>query len=225
MMKLNYNIVYSNRRTVSISVERDRKVVVRAPKSFSKDQLNEIIEEKKLWLYDKINYTPKYPVVSTKEFVSGESILFLGKNYKLEIVKKNISSLRFENKKFYLSKANRDRANKIFKNWYKRKAKELLLPKIKYYSDTLGVDYNKVLIREMKYRWASCTNMSNLVFNWRIIKAPMFVIEYLIVHELAHLLESNHTDNFWNLVKIQIPNYLKAKEWLKVNGNILDSNF
>ena len=224
-MKLSYNIVYSNRKKVSISVERDRRVIVRAPKSFSKEQLKEIVEEKKLWLYDKINYTPKYPVVFAKEFVTGESILFLGKNYKLEIVKENIRSLRFDNKKYYLSKDNRSRANKIFKNWYKRKAKELLLPKIKYYSDTLGVDYNKIQIREMKYRWASCTNKNNLVFNWRIIKAPMFVIEYLIVHELAHLLESNHTDNFWNLVKIQIPNYLKAKEWLKINGNVLESSF
>ncbi len=224
-MKLIYNIVYSNRRTVSISVERDRKVVVRAPKSFSKKQLSEIVEEKKLWLYDKINYTPKYPVVSTKEFVSGESILFLGKNYKLEVAKENIRSLRFDNKKFYLSKSNRARANNIFKNWYKRKAKELLIPKIEYYSTTLGVDYNNIMIREMKYRWASCTNKDNIVFNWRIIKAPMFVIEYLIVHELAHLLESNHTDSFWNLVKIQIPNYLKAKEWLKVNGNVLESSF
>lgn len=224
-MELNYDIIYSNRRTVNISVERDRRVVVRAPKSFSKKQLSEIVEEKKLWLYDKINYTPKYPVVSTKEFVSGESILFLGKNYKLEIVKESIHSLRFDNKKFFLSKDNRNHANIIFKKWYKLRAKEQLIPKIEYYAANLGVDYNNILIREMKYRWASCTNKNNLVFNWRIIKAPMFVVEYLIVHELTHLFESNHTDRFWNLVKIQIPNYLKAKEWLKENGNLLESNF
>jgi predicted metal-dependent hydrolase len=224
-MKLIYDIVYSDRKKVSISVERDRRVIVRAPKSFSKEQLKEIVEEKKLWLYDKINYTPKYSIVSAKEFVSGESILFFGKNYKLEILKENISSLRFDNKKFYLSNDNSNKANRIFKNWYKQKAKELIIPKIKYYSATLGVDYNNIMIREMKYRWASCTNKNNLVFNWRIIKAPMFVIEYLIVHELAHLLESNHTDRFWTLVKIQIPNYLKAKDWLKLNGNILESSF
>jgi len=224
-MQLSYDIVYTDRKKVSISVERDRRVIVRAPKSFSKKQLNEIVEEKKLWLYDKINYTPKYPVISIKEFVSGESIPFLGKNYKLEVVKENIRSLKFDNKKFYLSKSNRDRANKIFKNWYKREAKELLIPKIEYYSASLGVVYNNIMFREMKYRWASCTYKNNLIFNWRIIKAPMFVIEYLIVHELAHILESNHTDRFWNLVKIQIPNYLKAKEWLKDNGCFLEREF
>ena len=77
----------------------------------------------------------------------------------------------------------------------------------------------------MKYRWASCTPKGNVYFNWRIIKAPIFVIEYLIVHELAHLRVSDHSPEFWNIVSIQVPSYDDAKNWLRENGNILEVDF
>ncbi len=82
--------------------------------------------------------------------------------------------------------------------------------------------FNQVKIVVTKYRWGSCTMNDNINFSWRIIKAPNFVIDYLIVHELTHLLEANHTEHFWNIVSIQIPKYLVAKEWLKVNGAVLE---
>lgn len=77
----------------------------------------------------------------------------------------------------------------------------------------------------MKYRWGSCTPNGNLLFNWRIIKAPLYVVEYVIVHELAHLIKHNHSVDFWNIVSVQLPNFDKAKEWLKLNGGILEIDF
>jgi predicted metal-dependent hydrolase len=77
----------------------------------------------------------------------------------------------------------------------------------------------------MKYRWGSCTPNNNIIFNWRIIKAPMFVVNYLVAHELVHLIESNHTPEFWNILSIQVPAYQKAKDWLKKNGHLLEVDF
>ena len=77
----------------------------------------------------------------------------------------------------------------------------------------------------MRYRWGSCTPKNNLNFNWRIIKAPLFVIRYIVVHELIHLIESNHTPKFWNILSIQVPDYQKAKDWLKRNGHLMEVDF
>ena len=82
--------------------------------------------------------------------------------------------------------------------------------------------YKEAKIGDSKLRWGSCTPNDNVIFNWRLIKAPMFVIDYVIVHELAHLLESNHTPRFWNIVKAQIADTEKAKEWLKAHGAELE---
>ena len=88
----------------------------------------------------------------------------------------------------------------------------------------MGVCYNNILISELKYRWGSCTPRNNLNFNWLLIKAPMRVIEYVIVHELTHLLEPNHTADCWAVVRNQLPDYLKSKEWLERAGGLLEES-
>ena len=102
---------------------------------------------------------------------------------------------------------------------------EKITPKVRYHAKNMGVEYNKVLISDLKYRWGSCTPKDNLNFNWRLIKAPMFVIDYVIVHELAHLMESNHTAQFWNIIEAHLPGSQKAKDWLKEHGAILEESF
>ena len=98
-------------------------------------------------------------------------------------------------------------------------------PLAKMYATNLGVKFNEFKTSQMKYRWGSCTPNNNIIFNWRIIKAPMYVLEYLVAHELVHLIEENHTPRFWNILSIQVPNYQKAKNWLKVNGHLLEVDF
>ncbi len=88
----------------------------------------------------------------------------------------------------------------------------------------MGVAYDRIMISDLKVRWASCTPKNNLNFNWRIVKAPAFVIDYLIVHELAHLLEPNHTDRFWTIVAVQIPHFATAKDWLREHGAALEED-
>lgn len=220
-----YQIVYSDRKTLSIIVERDRSILVRAPKHMAAEEIQQLLDEKKLWLYKKINHPQKYPPEPVKkEFVTGETILYLGRNYRLELTNDDSDVIQFSSC-FYISRQKKSYVGKLFRSWYIERAREELIPRIRHFAKTLGVVYNRLLISDLKYRWASCTPKNNLNFNWRIIKAPMSVIDYLIVHELAHLLEPNHSPKFWNIIAVQIPDYEKPKQWLKEFGYRLEEDF
>jgi predicted metal-dependent hydrolase len=224
-MQIEYLIKYSNRKTLNITVERDRQVVVHAPANLSEDKIRDIVSSKKDWIIGKLMHAQKYPAVaSSKEFVSGEILMYLGKNYQLSIVDAELKGIEFD-KQFKISKNNQAKANDLFKSWYKKQAIEKIEPIAFEYAKNLGVQFNECKISEMKYRWGSCTPKNNIKFNWRVIKAPMFVIRYIVVHELIHLIESNHTPTFWNILSIQVPDYQKAKDWLKVNGHLLEVDF
>jgi len=224
-MQIDYQVKYSKRKTLNITVERDRRIVVYAPENLSEDKIRSIVHSKKDWLSSKLLHTQKYPVIpDTKEFISGETLMYLGQNYKLSISDDDIKDIEFE-QQFRISKTNQIIANELFRRWYKLRAMEKIEPIAKEYARNLGVHYNECKISEMKYRWGSCTPQNNINFNWRIIKAPIFVVRYIVVHELTHLIESNHSFNFWNILSIQIPDYQKAKDWVKVNGHLLEIDF
>lgn len=224
-MEIQYSIVYSDRKTLSIIIERDRSVIVRAPKNISTEVIAREIEKRKRLIQKKIEHIQKFPLEKrVKEFVEGESLMYLGKNYKLNIVDEPIEGVVFDNK-FLISKANQEHAQKLFKAWYTKSANEIIMPKAKAIASQLGVKYNKINILDIKYRWGSCTPKDNIHFNWRLIKAPITVIEYIIVHELTHLLEPNHTQEFWNRVAAKLPDYEKAKQWLMENGHELETDF
>jgi predicted metal-dependent hydrolase len=223
-MNLEYSVVYSARKTLTITVERDRSVIIRAPHDTPPEKIEQLIHQKKLWIYEKVRHTQKYDSpIKQKEFVSGTTILYLGKSYKLEVVSDLFDGVLFDNK-FLISKSSVGDAPELFKNWYIEKAKQKIVPQSKFYATHLGVRFNRILISDLKYRWGSCTPSDSLNFNWRLIKAPIRAIDYVIVHELAHLLEPNHTSKFWGIIKSQLPDYLRAKEWLKNNGNLLDEH-
>jgi len=221
-MDINYTVKYSNRKTLVIIVERDKSILVRAPKNYDENKIEEAVNKKRFWLYQKLNHSQKYSDFrSPREFVSGESFLYLGKRYNLDFVEKEINGIYFSNK-FEISKSSQSNASDLFIKWYRHKAKELIIPKVKEYAKNLGVEFDRIFIKDLKYRWGSCSPKKNLNFNWRLIKAPINVLNYVIVHELAHLIELNHTDDFWNIIKVQIPKYKKAKKWLKKNGELLE---
>lgn len=224
-MNIEYQIKYSNRKTLNISVERDRRIIVRAPKYLTVEKIDEIVQSKRQWITEKVKHSQKYPQkLENKEFVSGETLMYLGRNYQLIIVDEDIDGIEF-NQRFRISRFNQPNANEIFKKWYLNQALKKIEPLAKKYSENLGVHYNQLKISEMKYRWGSCTPSNNIIFNWRIIKAPMYVIEYLVAHELVHLLENNHTSRFWNILSIQVPYYEKAKTWLRRKGHLLELDF
>jgi predicted metal-dependent hydrolase len=208
----------SKRKTIGLVVERDKSVVVLAPSGTSQERLDDFVSRKKFWIYEKINHTPKFQEKEPEPpFKAGKSILYMGKNYRLEVVEESIEGIHF-NHKFHINQDNLSIGPALLEQWYKEKAKEKIIPRVKQFAKQMGVSYNKILISDLQYTWGSCTLKGNLNFNYRLIKAPHFVIKYIIIHELAHLIELNHSKRFWTIVQIQMPDYEEARTWLKEHG-------
>jgi predicted metal-dependent hydrolase len=224
-MDLTYTIRRSTkRRKLTISVERDRRVVVHAPEGMSDEKVRQVVESKRQWIYGKIGHPQKYkdlPHPPGKELVSGESALYLGRQYRIEIVKNGLDEVRFA-QRFLIPATEMAKRVGTLREWYIGRAKERIVPRVLQHARALGVDPAGVKIVDNRFRWGSCTPKDNVNFNWRVIKAPMFVIDYVIIHELAHLMEANHTPRFWNIVRIQAPTSEKAKGWLKEHGQLLE---
>jgi predicted metal-dependent hydrolase len=222
-MQFPYEVIYSNRQRLQISVERDKSVIVRAPEGTSLETIESALEKKKLWIYEKTRHPQKYNGGrKEREYISGTSILYLGKEYKLDFINEDFEGVKFDGR-FLLSTGRAESAEILLKEWFIEEARRIIKPKVELSARQLGVSYNQILISDLKYRWGSCTPKSNLNYNWRLIKAPISVVDYVIVHELSHLIEPNHTKRFWTIISVQLPHYLKAKEWLKSNGNLLEA--
>lgn len=221
-MELDYKVVFAKRKTLTITVERDRSVVVTAPEGTSLEKIHQVVESRKLWLYEKTRHAQKYnplPHPPGKELVTGESLFYLGRQYRIELVEDG-DQIEFA-QKFLVPRALAGRPA-MFRDWFIARAEEKVLHRVALHARNLGVSYKVAKIGDGKFRWGSCTPNDNVIFNWRLIKAPMFVIDYVVVHELAHLIEQNHTPEFWNIVRAQSPNMEKAKTWLQKNGALLE---
>lgn len=223
------DIVYAVKRTsrrkkVTITIERDRRVVVHAPNHASDETIAQIVESKRHWIYDKTQPSQKYtnrPHPPGKELVSGESALYLGRNYRIEVVDAETENIKFD-KRFFIPVSSALHKKDAMREWYIARAKEHILPRVTKQAQDLGVSFRQARIVDFRYRWGSCTACDNINLNWRLIKAPFFVVDYVIAHELAHLLEPNHTRRFWAIVKTQAPNLDKALAWLREHGQILE---
>ena len=212
------------RRKLTITIERDRKVVVHAPEGLSDEKIRQVVESKRRWIHEKTGHSQKYqtlPHPPGKELVSGESALYLGRQYRSEVVKNGLAGIQFSHR-FLIPASQGKKRQEVLREWYINRAKEKIVQQVKLHARRLGVDIAGVKIVDSRYRWGSCTLKNNVNFNWRLIKAPMFVIDYVIVHELSHLIEANHTPRFWNIVSAQTPTMDKAKVWLKEHGQLLE---
>jgi predicted metal-dependent hydrolase len=224
-VKLEYRVVRSRRQTLELTVERDASVVVHAPEGTSLREIERAVARKRLWLYQKVNHKQKYPLLRTrKEFVSGETIAYLGRNYRLEVTDLPVNGVQFRSH-FVVSRRARHRVAQLFRRWHTDRAREHIPSRAERFAAAMGVECRRIAISDLKVRWASCTPAGNLNFNWRIMKAPAPVVDYVIVHELAHLLEPNHTARFWNIVAVQVPHWQKAKDWLREHGGVLETDF
>jgi predicted metal-dependent hydrolase len=224
-MEMSYTIQRSTtRRKLTITVERDRSVVVHAPCNTTDETIRRVVNGKRQWIFEKIRHSRKYqdlPHAPGKELVSGESVLYLGRYYRIEVTPDRSEEIRFANR-FYIPASSAPKRKGVLRDWYIARAHEKILPRVAQHGRMLGVEFKQAKIVDNRYRWGSCTVKDNINLNWRLIKAPMFVVDYVIVHELAHLIENNHTPVFWNIVQTHAPSMEKARIWLTENGQVLE---
>ena len=133
------------------------------------------------------------------------------------LVETDLAKVQFA-QRFLIPAIKREKQAEALREWFINRAKEKIVPRVQQHARDLGVDVAKVKIVDNRYRWGSCSPKNNVNINWRPIKAPMVVIDYVITHELAHLIESNHTPRFWNIVRSHVAHVDKATNWLKQHG-------
>lgn len=221
-IEIPYRIDFSGKRkTVTFIIERNGEVVVKAPTGFSEEKIALLVKQKRMQLYQKINHPQKIKIPYKNPVqINGRSILYNGKNYKAFVDKETKDEFIF-NGRFIISENIANRFESKLNSWLMLVAREKLTPKVIEFAKKLGVEYNKILISDLQLRWGSCTLKNNININYRIIKAPAFVSNYIIVHELTHLLVANHTKEFWQIVRTAFPKYDEAKKWLLEKGDLL----
>ena len=219
---LEYKVTYTDRKTIALEVERDGHLRVRAPKTTSDEDIEHFVQRRRFWVYQKRKSVQSQAEIARKrEYVSGETFPYLGRHYRLDVRDIPDGELRFENK-FILPRQLLYKAGNCFHAWYKARADERIGTHTRRWAKSMGIEFNRVMISDMSRRWATCTAKKNLNFNWRLIMAPMQVVDYVIVHELAHIIEPEHSDKFWNLVRITLPHYRNSLNWLEKHGQELE---
>ena len=225
---ITFNLIYRKRKTMSIEVETTGEVTVIAPVGTSTDDIVEKVKSRAGWIVSK-QYESKF-INDTKikrEAVSGESYMYLGRNYSLDIrVDENIDniSVKLFQGKFVVNTyiKDEDLIKKAMENWYREKTLARVKERVSYYSSYFNDKVTTIKVKEQKKRWASCTSKNELLFNWRCVMAPVFVLDYIVVHEMCHMEYKNHSKDFWNRVYAVMPDYEVRKLWLRNNGIKMD---
>lgn len=213
-----YTIIRSRRRTVAIYIDGGGKVVVRAPLRAPEAIIRSFIIKKAGWIARHLSRAVKH---TPHEFLEGELFWFLGQEYPLAVSPDYFRNIRFDDNQFLVSKFSQRGAKPQFTNWYKNQAQTILLAKLEHWAMQMEVGYKSMRITSAKTRWGSCSRKGSINFSWKLIMAPMFVVDYVVVHELAHILQHNHSKNFWLLVNQTYPNWREARDWLNSHGRKL----
>jgi predicted metal-dependent hydrolase len=227
MLPFKYTLIRKpRRRTLTITVSRDNKIIVRSPLALPQEEIRRFLKQKEKWINKTIlfNRRTRKPYIP-KSFTAGEKFFYLGQEYPLVIEeKKEKKEIRLENGTFYLylparcNHPNRYIARK-FIHWYKTSAYRKLLEVICAYERRLKVTISDLRIKTLKRTWGSCSKKGIVTFSWKLILAPLYILEYVVVHELCHLIHHNHSPRFWQEVGKLIPDYKQRKKWLAVNEN------
>jgi len=222
---LNFQLVRSKRRrkTISLRIKDDGKIIVYVPYHTPKREVKGFIKEKGSWIIKKISEKERSAKETEKAFIPGEKFLYFGESYPLEIGNTNNKGfpLKLYFGKFILGQDHLDKARDLFIYWYKREAKEKIEERVDYFSKRLQLIPEGLKITSAKYRWGSCSRNNRLSFSWRIIMAPLSVIDYVLIHELVHIKEKNHSERFWTYLETILPDYRERRLWLKKNGHKL----
>ncbi len=229
---LEYTLKRSDRKSLGISIERDGAVMVKAPHQVELDDIEKFISEKKVWVYQKLAKKKALNRERPKrEFVNGQGFLYLGKSYRLKFIDDagtglgklpKAAPLRLWHGYFELAESEKAGAREHFIAWYKKQIKRQLKERIPRYDNRIGVTVKDIRIIDLGHRWASCGRNGVINFNWRAVMAPVWVFDYILVHEMVHLIERAHSDKFWRLVSRIMPDYEEYAFWLNENGADLD---
>jgi len=214
-------IIRSKRRTVQLSISPDGRLIVRAPYRMSLKWIHQFVEDNRAWIEKhRKRALERRKIALPSVFREGECIYFLGKTYELRSW--DGDGFHLGNGMMLFPKELMGESLTCLEGWYRKRAREYISERLKAYSARTGIGYRAFRITSARRRWGSCSSKDSLNFTWRLIRAAPEAVDYVIVHELCHVVHKNHSKNFWLLVESIMPDYRVQRQWLKENQFLLD---
>ncbi|MDR9375147.1 MAG: SprT family zinc-dependent metalloprotease [Schleiferiaceae bacterium] len=217
--QIDYELTFADRKSLGIRVYPDCSVKVIAPMATSEERIEKKLRKKAPWiLRQQYDFLAFHPLTPPRKYVNGETHLYLGRQYKLRVEEADKNEVKLQNGRLFIHKRSDVSAAKLLNTWYKQKA-EIHFPELLAKALPLFARYQiqepPLRIQSMSNRWGSCTPQGKIILNPELIKAPKGSIEYVIIHELCHLVHYNHTRAFYELQESIMPNWRKWKERLE----------
>ena len=208
-------IIRSKRKTLSLTINENAELVIRAPLRLSIKKIQDFINEKESW----INRKQAIIENQIKDVTSNQNkLLYLGSLFPININQSATKDLMFTGEEFIANSIEPNPLSLSIKKWYKKKFREIAIPRVTYFAEQHNLMVNQIRIKNQKTMWGSCSSKNNINLNYLLLMAPMKVIDYVIIHELVHTIHRNHSLDFWSLVESIMPDYKEHKLWLKTNG-------
>jgi len=203
------------RRTLELMVDRGGTLRIYAPNEVASDELIRWVNRKLLWVHGKLAAKAQVAQqTKSPEFVSGESFSYLGRGFRLKVVKDQYKALTFDGARFLLRSDSRRKAAEHFRRWYRQTGTEWLRNRVKLLAPKVGAKPADIRVRDLGFRWASCGRTGVLSFHWKLLQLPVRLVDYVIVHELTHLSHPHHDPEFWACVDRALPDWRERKEQL-----------
>lgn len=228
-----YKIIKKKKKTITIRITREGEVVVTSPVYADDRYIFNLVENKGEWIVKKLKEIQRVKKEAGRvEYKNGSEIEYLGTKLILYISEDNVDKFKIykQDNKLYVklpklqeSPYTEEILRGEIKNWLKEQAKVVLKQRVEFFSKEYNLVPNRVVVKEQKTIWGSCSSKGNINLNWRLIMVPLDVLDYVVVHELCHLKHPNHSSRFWSLVKEIMSDYEEKRKWLKENGGRLFS--
>jgi predicted metal-dependent hydrolase len=207
------------RRTVGLTVERDGSLLLTAPSGVGEAWLALFVREKRLWIYEKLAAKEAVPPTrGAREFVTGEGFPYLGRSYRLQLVAHGDAPVKLEAGRFKMRRADAARGRAAMVRWYTEHARAWLTARAAPLASRVRVVTSAITVQDLGFRWGSCGKGGRLYFHWQSILLPPRIVDYIVVHELVHLREPNHTPYFWRAVERAMPDWEQRRRWLAEHG-------
>jgi len=211
---IKYKIIFKKRKNISILLDKDGNIIINAPKNISKKYIDNFVQSNKKWIENNKK-------VIQQRSKNKTTLLYLGEETKLLISNEDFENIKFNGINFYISRKNKDNSKELLHKFYIDQANKIIKKRIIFYTKKYNFRINKIKISNANTRWGSCGARNNININWKLIMADKKIIDYVIIHELAHTIEHNHSKNFWGIIENIMPDYKERKDWLRKNGNLL----
>jgi predicted metal-dependent hydrolase len=221
-LQIPVTVWFEERNRLRITVQPDKSIVARAPLDHSMEEVRAKLEKRASWMFQQLEFFDQYhPIMPDRQYISGETYYYLGRQYRLRVTAGSENDAKLIGKYFVLTTTqpeNLKRKQLILQDWYTRHARVFIQSRAKLFFDRLvelGGKTPEIKYRRMNKRWGSCTPSGVITFNTELIKAPTYCIDYVVLHELCHLVHEGHNPKFYHLLDVLMPDWKKRKERLE----------